>query len=636
MNHKSTKAHSLVLKPLLRLTALSFVLFALVACGTPSPIGTTNITEYVGNLPSWQEVSPLKEENNGEATGATSPAKEQIVDDQVYSCETQNYSLTKNPEQIVMFDPNAGIIWPGALIQGKSHINGSLQLLALDKSRRAPLGLYVKGGGVLGIKNGVSTIIEQPVGSTVSESINQLIVNAHESDVAVGAGFSQFKSVESYSGTQATMQLGLSGRYLGAKASADLKYQQSAQKYTYTAYFIQRLYTMVVDQPESPAAFFSDNTTAQDLRSFGIDSENLPLYISSVSYGRILMYSFTSSESRRKIEAALEFSYDSPVGGVDGYASAELQQTLKNAEIEVLAIGGPNTGVKQLIQDGDLASYFEAELELNQVEPISFNLRNLGDNSLAKVSNTTDYDVETCTSIKAALPQPTHWWQAEGNADDAGNHNTFENNLEYGAGKYGQAFAMNGEDSYIAGYKPQATTFDTTAAFTFSMWINPRKSASRYYDIDVLAAETGPRQEAGQFLLGRISTSSTNQLFFQRRANSGSKSSDTIYSTANVAPSDVWTHIVAVYGGAGEGENNIRLFINGEKVKTGVGQNNFITDGFVTSDQRTRFGSAGYRKSDVKHAYPYNGLMDEIMTFDRALSDDEIKRMYESFEDYKN
>ena len=77
-----------------------------------------------------------------------------------------------------MMNPNAGIIWPGALIQGKSHLSSSLQLLALDKSRRAPLGISVDGGGVLGVRSGVSTIIEQPVGSTVRESINQLIANA--------------------------------------------------------------------------------------------------------------------------------------------------------------------------------------------------------------------------------------------------------------------------------------------------------------------------------------------------------------------------------------------------------------------------------------------------------------------------
>ncbi len=404
------------------------LLSGLVACGGVSgPGGGSNdLTAYIKGLPSWQEVSPLQESNNGEPVGTISAPEEKLVGNQVYSCSVQTYSITKNPEQIVMMNPNASVIWPGALINGKSHLSAALNPLALDKSRRSPLGISVEGGGVLGVRAGVSTVIDQPVGSTVREGINQLIANAIESNVAVGAGYSKFDSVESYSATQATLALGLSGRYLGSSASAELNYERDVNEYTYTAYFIQRLFTISVDLPESPAAFFTANTTAQDLQAFGIGADNLPLYISSVSYGRILMYSFTSSEEREKIEAALEFSYNAPAGGVDGYAAAELEQTLQNAKIEILAIGGPNTGVANLIRDGNLESYFEAEIELNQVEPISFNIRNLANNSLAQVSNTTEYDVETCEAVgtvggvmESTFDTDAEGWTTFGDADTA-------------------------------------------------------------------------------------------------------------------------------------------------------------------------------------------------------------------------
>ncbi len=635
MNQKQSKSYPL--KQLTQGISLLILLFILVACGTTSQTG--NISEFINGLPSWESVAKLEEPTpEPVAVGEKSAAREELVDGQVYSCQTQTFSMTKNPEEFALYNPTAGTIWPGALIQGKPHLSGSLRLLALDKSRRAPLSIYATGGGLLGVSKGISTTINEPVGSTVSEAINQLIVNAIDSEVAIGAGKSNFQSVESFSGSQTALELGLSGHYLGVDASAKLKYNRSAKEYTYTAYFVQNLFTIAVDQPESPSAFFSNTTTAQDLQQFGINSENLPLYISSVSYGRILMYSFTSSESKEKIKAALEFSYESPAAGVDGYAKAELQETLKNAKVEVLVIGGPETGVKELVRGGNLKSYFEAELKINQVEPISFNLNNLGDNSLAKINDMTEYDVETCTPLRAALPQPTHWWQAENNANDEGGSDTFENNLEYGAGKFGQAFAMNGVDSYIAGYKPSPTLFDTTSPFTISIWINPRSNAG----LEVFAAETGPFKEAGQFVLAKVKFYSAqgNMLFFQRRPNSGESSSDSLLALADpvskdTAPANVWTHVVAVYGGAGTGENNIRLFVNGVKTTTAVYQSNFITDGFVTSDQRTRFGTAGYRKSDVSHRYPFNGLMDEVMTFDRALTDEEIKKMYETFADYK-
>ena len=51
------------------------------------------------------------------------------------------------------------------------------------------------------------------------------------------------------------------------------------------------------------------------------------------------------------------------------------------------------TLIEALIASGRLADYFESDLEINQVEPISFTVRNLGDNTLATVADTTSSTV---------------------------------------------------------------------------------------------------------------------------------------------------------------------------------------------------------------------------------------------------
>ncbi|MDF1521342.1 MAG: thiol-activated cytolysin family protein [Trueperaceae bacterium] len=350
-------------RPLLALAAL----LALVACGgqAPGPVGS--VDAFVAALPGWDEVAPPVVENAGEPTGEAPVVDQETVDGTVYTCSTTPYSIAKNPTEMALFNP----------------------------------------------------IVDEPVGSTVREGINQLVVNALDSDVAVGAGASSFTSVESHSTSQTLLSLGLDARYLGVEASARLDYRKNASQRTYTAYFVQRLFTIAVDLPERPSSLFADGVTGADLQVLGISGSNLPLYIDSVSYGRILMFSFTSSDSRERIEAALEFSYDALVGGVDGFSETELRQTLSTARIEVFALGGPNTGVQNLIRDGSLASYFEAPLAINQVEPISFTVRNLGDNTLAKVGDTTRYDVRTCLPVGGGLPQPQHWWPADGDTGDA-------------------------------------------------------------------------------------------------------------------------------------------------------------------------------------------------------------------------
>ncbi len=160
------------------------------ACNAPSflaadnptavSVGSNQVDAFVDSLPSWTSVSPEKIENNGVQTGATPAISEESSPaGELFTCTSTQYSITKNPSEIAMYNPDASVLWPGALIRGSSHLqDGSLELLAVSREKRAPLGISIQGGGVLGIQSGVSTIVDQPVGSTIREGINQLVANA--------------------------------------------------------------------------------------------------------------------------------------------------------------------------------------------------------------------------------------------------------------------------------------------------------------------------------------------------------------------------------------------------------------------------------------------------------------------------
>ena len=606
--------------------------------GIPSsiPPGSAAVNTYIASLPKWSEVSPEKPENDGVPTAKTPVAsQEKGTTGDMYTCTTTQYSITKNPSEIAMYNPDASVLWPGALIRGGSHLkSGSLELLAVSREKRAPLGISIQGGGVLGIPGGVSTVVEQPVGSTIREGINQIVANTIGADVAVGAGFSSFTSVESYSSTQTLLKLGLDARYLGNEVSGRLNYSRAADQHTFTAYFVQRLFTVSVDLPEKPSSLFADSVTDSDLKSLGISADNLPLYIDSVSYGRILMFSFTSSESRKKIAAALEYSYNSPVGGVDLFSEAELKETLRTARIEVFALGGPNTGVQNLIRDGNLKSYFETPLAVNQVEPISFTLRNLGDNRLAKVANTTDYDVKECNPVVNALPQPIHWWPADGTTADAvGKVDLGGFGGAYGAGWNGQdasnkAFVLDGSSDYLNTY-PTERTVPTDGAFTVSAWINPRVDKTQH----TIISQVGGQLVSGDFALLLISN---GRLQFFRRPNSYENSVDVVVTANGAIPINKWTYVTAVYGSSGGG-SNMQLYVNGELAASDV-----TTGSYAPTNPRpdtdltmTRIGSTELN-GDGSKRYLYNGSIDEVMIFDRAVSADDVKAMYQNFSEYKH
>lgn len=621
-------------RPTIALAAL----LALAACGgTTGPVGS--VDAFVAALPAWDEVAPPVVENAGEPTGETPVIDQETVDGTVYTCSTTPYSIAKNPTEMALFNPDASVLWPGALIRGGSHLSvGSLELLAVSRERRAPLGISIQGGGVLGIPGGVSTVVDQPVGSTVREGINQLVVNALASDVAVGAGASTFTSVESHSTSQTLLSLGLDARYLGAEASARLDYSRNASERTYTAYFVQRLFTIAVDLPERPSSVFAADVTGADLQALGIGTSNLPLYIDSVSYGRILMYSFTSSDSRERIEAALEFSYDSPIGGVDGFAEADLRETLSTARIEVFALGGPNTGVQNLIRDGSLASYFEAPLAINQVEPISFTVRNLGDNTLAKVGDTTRYDVRTCLPVGGGLPQPQHWWPADGDTADAvGGADLGGFGGVFGAGWDGsdpneRSWTVDGQGQYLNSY-PELLVVPTDGPFTVSAWINPRATNG----VHTIVSQVGGPLLAGDFAMRVYGGDPNGRLQIWRRPSSGSTSVD-VTQSGLIVPKNTWTHVVAVYGSTGGGA--LQVYVNGNPVGGGVYQSVYspsqprpdtdLTMMRVASSELAVDGTG-----NTFRRYPFNGSIDELMVFDRALTADEVLAMYQNFALYE-
>jgi hypothetical protein len=600
---------------------------------TSPPSGSSTLNTFVAGLPNWNEVSPDQPENDGVPTSQEPVTSEETAaNGGLYTCTTTQYSVTKNPDEIALHNPDAAVLWPGALIRGGSHLTvGSLELLAVSREKRAPPGISIQGGGVLGIPGGVSTIVEQPVGSTIREGINQIVANTLGADVAVGAGASSFTSVESHSSQQALLSLGLDARYLGAEASGRLNYSKDASQHTYTAYFVQRLFTVAIDLPERPASLFADTVSAEDLQDLGVSADNLPVYIDSVSYGRILMFSFTSSDSREQIAAALEFSYNSPVGGVDGFAETALRETLRTARIEIFALGGPNTGVQNLIRDGNLAGYFEAPLAINQVEPISFTLRNLGDNRLARVANTTQYDVKECTPVAGALPQPIHWWTADDTLDDAvGGAPLAGFGGSFGAGWNGadaadKAFVLDGTGQYLNTH-PVLQTVPVTGTFTVSAWINPRAVS----EVHTVISQVGGQAEAGEFAL-RVHGGGHLQLY--RRPSQGSASVDVVQSGPIIRPNQ-WTHVVGVYGSSGGG--NLSLYVNGELVADEVSLSNYsaTTPRPDTDLNMTRIG-ASELTSEGSRRYPFNGSIDEIMVFDRALSADEVRAMYQNFTTYR-
>ena len=187
-----------------------------------------------------------------------------------------------------------------------------------------------------------------------------------------------------------------------------------------------------------------------------------------------------------------------------------------------------------------------------------------------------------------------------------GNNGTLTNGPTRAIGRVGQALEFDGVNDYVnAG---SATSLDNLGPVTIAAWIYPRSEGEIF---------TGRIVEK-TFLFFGFGTDITNALDFfvshdiieiQRTASD------------NVITMNSWQHVSVTWDGS-VSTSNVHIYVNGREVSyqfTGVdasgprsddSANNFII-GNTSTELRT-----------------FDGLIDDVRIYNRALSADEIKRLY--------
>jgi hypothetical protein len=347
---------------------------------------------YSASLPGWPQYSPEKTDED-KATGSKTPLPDEIVDNVKYACTTTPYSLTRTPEQIVTYDPDSSILWVGALLQGKGYKDGIGSLKELPIRQRAPLTLSID----LLTENNTVTV-QDPTVASVQQAIGKLIEEASKAGIKSGSKIS-FNSLETNELSEIALKLGLSYKWLSGGIKSNLSFQRKNDEKTITAHFIQNMFTISMVLPQTPEDVFSDGFTKdvldRQIQLGNLGADNIPTYVASITYGRILTFTFTSSAKTTDIKAALDVSY----GSGSANLTAEQKKILSEAEIGVATIGGNASDALAIIRSGNLKEYFQTDAALTTAKPISYVVRNLGDTSIAKVSETTEYNVRECAAI---------------------------------------------------------------------------------------------------------------------------------------------------------------------------------------------------------------------------------------------
>ncbi|MGC2063788.1 MAG: LamG domain-containing protein, partial [Thermodesulfovibrionales bacterium] len=211
-----------------------------------------------------------------------------------------------------------------------------------------------------------------------------------------------------------------------------------------------------------------------------------------------------------------------------------------------------------------------------------------------------------CTKPPAGL---VSWWSADGDANDSvdGNNGALMNSTTYGQGMVGPAFSFDGVDDFIE--IPDSPALAIADAISIDAWF---KTNTLIHGAPIYNRRVAVANDLGgvSLELNNYSTN-TNTIGLNLFINGGWK---TLYAPAEAITIGRWYHVAGTYNGT-----VMRLYLDGIEV------NSMAVNGPITI--------AGTPSVVIGRNVPtpsifFNGLIDEVEIFNRALSDVEIAAIY--------
>ncbi|MBK7351432.1 MAG: thiol-activated cytolysin family protein [Gemmatimonadetes bacterium] len=389
----------------------------LAGCGGSEPGtgpgGGETAGEFLAGLPSWDEYAPPGVVTDSVVDSTRTPvairdtvASVTTVDtagvvttrtNVAYACTDVPYTLSKNPQQIVIYNPDQDILFPGALIQGKSHALQAGSLKGITVKERTPINVSIPGFSFPTGSNfrTVDTVDQAHVAQAIGSIVGNYTAGGLQAPTASTFEMRTYNSEKEFA-----LQAGLSGKYLGFSAKASGSTSRNSSETTVAVQFYQRMYDVVVAAPPTPAQWFTSQFTPAKLQA-QIDAgfmgqDNPPIYISQVTYGRSMMFTLTSTASESDIRATLNASYKFVTGQAGLDLSAQQHEILSRSRIAITSIGGNDSATIAMIQSGDWRAYFTQSAPFSTAAPLSYVFKNVGDGSIAKVTEATNYSIRAC------------------------------------------------------------------------------------------------------------------------------------------------------------------------------------------------------------------------------------------------
>jgi thiol-activated cytolysin len=326
--------------------------------------------------------------------------------DTEYIYKIDYYTVAAGYDEQIVLNPQTDVIYPGALIKGESILDGSYVPIP---AKRRPITISTSLTG----SDKVHMEVADPKLSTIRTAINSLMSQTYN----VPPANMGFTIEQAYSESQ--LNLSLRASYKGVvNVSAGFDYGNKKIKTRLIAKFIQSYYTIDMDLPSSPAELFESNVSESLFGTY------MPMYISSVTYGRMALFTIESELEESQVRMFLQGSYAS----VSASASAEFEALNSTSTMKVYILGGSGADAGMTINGfEDFKNYIITGGNYSKTSPgapISYKLRYISDNTIGKIVFAASYPIRT------ALPRrdnirfdvDVYFYQLQAHVDDWGTY----------------------------------------------------------------------------------------------------------------------------------------------------------------------------------------------------------------------
>jgi hypothetical protein len=200
-------------------------------------------------------------------------------------------------------------------------------------------------------------------------------------------------------------------------------------------------------------------------------------------------------------------------------------------------------------------------------------------------------------------------WPGEANANDVAgtNNGVLVNGAGFATGEVGQAFSFDGVSSYVS--IPDSPSLDTfVSSITIETWIKMNQlTADWNWEGIVTKGKTSWRLQV---------TARAKTVYF---AATGVGPHDDLYGSRNIYDGQ-WHHVTGVYDGT-----NMFLYVDGT-----LDVSQPATGSISQNSSPVCIGANAIPGVGLEPEYFFNGLIDEVSIYNRALTASEIQADYEA------